>query len=248
MPDRSPLTFISEAETRLPSEEFTRLCVNFGIELTPDEIKRLGLFLDLLLKNNERMNLTAIKEPDAAWRKHIFDGLTPICVLHDLPAGAKLVDLGSGSGVPAIPLAIVMPQVQFTLVESTRKKARYLQMLSEVLGLPQVQVISERIETVGQDPRYREQFDAVSARALGHLRILTEFSLPLLKLGGKGVFIKGGRADEETLEAKRALHMLHARHETHIATPTGTITVLSKVAATPKKYPRAVGEPKRSPL
>lgn len=247
-PDRPPLAFV-QAETSLPaSSEFHELCRDFGIELEEAEIDRLGRFLALLLANNEVLNLTAIKGQDEGWKKHVFDALTLLSVLHDLPDGAKIADLGSGGGVPALPLALVLPRQSFTLVESTAKKVRYLEQAAQALGLANVRVVNERAETLGRNREHREQYDAVIARALGSLRIIAEFGLPLAKVRGRCAFIKGARATDELEEAARALQLLHGRYDGTLPTPTGRIVVLAKTQATPRKYPRRPGEPKRLPL
>lgn len=222
-----------------------------GVELEPGDDQKLGQFLAILLAANERLNLTAIKQPEDAWRKHIFDALTLIPLLAHLPEGSRVADVGSGGGVPAIPLAIACPSLRFTLVEATGKKASFLEQVSAALGLTNVEVIADRAETLGQNFHtggQREAFDAVMARALGKLNVAAELTVPLAKLGGHVLLVKGEKLDEELAEGKRALALLGAEHAQTIATPTGRIAVLEKVKRTPRSYPRPAGEPKRKPL
>ena len=248
MNERGPINLQTQPEHCPPPASFDQLCRDFGVELESTELENLERFLGLLLANNRHMNLTAIRDAGEAWRKHIFDGLTPLCLLHQMGDNLNIADLGSGGGVPAIPLAITHKKTRFTLIESTEKKTHYLRMLTQELQLPTVDVLTSRAELVGQDTNYRERFDIVTARALGELRLIVEYAIPLLKVGGKCLFIKGGRADDELRAARRALHVLHTRHVGNIETPTGTLVVLEKRQSTPKKYPRGVGEPKRAPL
>lgn len=247
-PPRPPLDLVTDAPACRPTEEFTELCRAFGIELEPEEVERLGRFLALLLANDARMNLTAIREESGAWRKHIFDALTLLAVLHDLPEKARVLDIGSGGGVPGVPLAVVLPGLRFTLVEATAKKAAFLRTVADALELGNVEVIPERAEVVGHAPEHRAKHDVVLARAVGPLRVLAELGLPLAKVGGRCVFVKGARAELELTEAARALDLLQAVHAATIDTPTGRLVVLEKRASTPKKYPRRPGEPKRAPL
>jgi 16S rRNA (guanine527-N7)-methyltransferase len=148
-------------------------------------------------------------------------------------------------------LAIVMPDVQFTLVEATGKKAKFLEQTAQALDLHNVTIVNERAETLGRDHHpggHREQYDAVIARAVGKLPVLLELTVPLAKIGGHVLAMKGERAAEEIAEAKQALHLLHAHVVDSHQTPTGTIVVIEKQRKTPRTYPRLPGEPKRSPL
>ncbi len=252
MPEsRAPLSFRTDlppfpTPAWLPAE-----LAALNIELEPADPDRLGLFLAILLDANNSLNLTAITDPDDAWRKHILDSLTLIPVLADIPEGGCVADVGSGGGVPAIPLAICLPALRFTLIESTQKKAAFLRAAAAALALTNVEIINDRAEEVGQQHRNdngRESFDAVTARALGRLNIAAELTVPLAKPGGIIAFVKGEKADEELIEAKRALGLLGAVHVDTIQTPTGRIVILEKTTRTPRTYPREAGEPKRKPL
>lgn len=245
-----------------PSESFLSAAHSLGIEFDEGDVEKLGRFLAILLETNKAFNLTAITEPEEAWTRHILDALTLVPILAEAAAGktgeVRVVDIGSGGGVPALPLAIVMPSIRITLVEPTGKKAAYLQGAAEVLGLRNVTVIQGRAENLGQDFRgaiagdklgpHREGYDISTARALGHLAIVAELCLPLVKPGGLVLAVKGAKADQEVEEATKAIGLLGGRHAGTVDTPTGRVVVLEKASRTPRTYPRRDGEPKRAPL
>lgn len=228
-----------------PTDEFLRLAAEEHLAFEPGELERMGRFLELLLEANRAFNLTAITDPAQAWRRHVFDALTLLPLL----AGAERVcDLGSGGGLPGMVLAIALPAPRFTLVEATGKKATFLRHAAERLELSNVAVVQERGERVGHDPAHRAAYDAVTARALGPLRVIVELAAPLLRVGGLLLAVKGQRASEEVAAAANALHLLGCGVAATRPTPTGTIVVVEKRAATAARYPRPPGDPARAPL
>ncbi|MGH7242436.1 MAG: 16S rRNA (guanine(527)-N(7))-methyltransferase RsmG [Phycisphaerales bacterium] len=245
----APAAFVSEAET-------------VGIVFEDGDVEKLGLYLALLLKANETQNLTAVREPTDAWRRHILDSLTLLPLLAEFPDGSKVIDVGSGGGLPGLPLAIVFPALQFTLLEATGKKCDFLNQAIKRLGLKNVSVLQGRSERVAHDRGvrtdakgtvshsggYREQYDVVTARAVGRLATLSELTAPLCKVGGRVLLIKGEKADEEVKEAEKALHTLKVVHIGTMETPTGRIVILEKRSATPRDFPRGDGEPARAPI
>lgn len=218
------------------------------IELEPGEIERLATHLDMLLEANERFNLTAIRDPAEAWTRHVADSLSLVPFVAE--AGARaVVDLGSGGGFPGVPLAVAMPDVHFMLVESVGKKARFLQEVVQRLGLPNVTVRQTRAEEVAEfKGGLRESFDAVVCRAVGGLASLVELSLPMLRVDGWLLAIKGEKAPEEIVAAERALHELHGEVVATHRTPTGTVVAVRKNAKTSRLYPRDQGLAARKPL
>lgn len=232
-----------------PPQSFLDSAAALNIAFDPPDLDRLGLYLALLLETNESFNLTSITDPDQAWTKHILDSLTLLPLLAELPEGSRVIDVGSGGGLPGLPLAIVLPGLRFTLLEATGKKADFLRRAAAALGLNNVDVLQDRAEHAGQDHRaHREQYDAAIARAVGPTATIAELTIPFAKVGGQALLIKGQKADKELAAAKQALHLLHAIHAGTIDTPTGRIVVLDKPRKTPRDYPRRDGEPKRAPL
>jgi 16S rRNA (guanine527-N7)-methyltransferase len=188
-----------------PDLFWTDLAKRAQVDLTRQQLDQFARYLDLLTVGNERMNLTRITDRHAAEVQHVGDSLT---LLGYLPAGAfRLADVGSGGGVPGIPLAIARPDAQVVLIESTRKKAVFLRQTAEALELKNVTVLDSRVEDVGQG-MHRERFDVVVVRAVATMNWLAEWCLPLLKIGGKMLAMKGQRITEELPMATLAIRRL----------------------------------------
>ena len=222
-----------------------------GITLSPRQDDLFNRYLDLLLAANQEMNLTRIVDRAAAEVGHIGDSLT---LLAWLPAGPmRLADVGSGGGVPGIPMAIARPDIAVTLIDSTRKKAEFLTWLAGELGLHNVQVLHRRVEEAGRDKQTRESFDIVAVRAVGTLNWLAEWCLPLLKVGGKMLAMKGPKASEELPLAEHAIRLMGgASPDVRPADLPGAnshvIIEIAKKSPTPAAYPRHPSVAKGKPL
>jgi len=235
--------------------DFVQIELNeLEIELTPDQLDQLDRYLALVLDENRQTNLTAVREVDMAWRRLIIDSLTVLPGLDELEQGDTVIDVGSGAGLPGIPVAIVRPGLKLTMLESTGKKADFIQRCIDTLGLSNASVINDRAETIGQSPRYREQFDACINRAVGPMNVLLELSLPLVKVGGRLLAMKGPRAEQELDDAGDAMTILGVAELAVIdASPESfgndlVIVSIIKGEPTPNEYPRLPGVPKKDPL
>lgn len=208
-----------------PTAAFTTALAELGLTVSRDAQEKLGAYLALLLAMNAQINLTAITSADEAWIKHGLDALTLLPHLASLREGAAVLDVGSGGGVPAIPLAIARPDLQFTLVESTKKKAAFLADVASALSLGNVRVIADRAESLATS--LARSFDAVTARAVAKIDELVPWTAPFAKPKAKLLFIKGARALEELNEAKKAIARYKLLHEGTTLTPTGRIVAFS---------------------
>jgi 16S rRNA (guanine527-N7)-methyltransferase len=214
--------------------------------LTDEVCDKFVAYYDLLIDWNTRMNLTAITEPQEVAKKHFYDSLAALPYLKD---GAKIADVGTGAGFPAIPLLIMNPTLKITLVDSLQKRITFLEEVLKTLDLP-AECVHARAEDFGRDPRYRGQFDATVSRAVASLPVLLELTVPLLKVGGKAYCYKGD-VSEELKTAKSALHLLHCTAETvPLESDYGarTLVICTKNAPTPSTYPRKAGLPSKKPL
>lgn len=206
-----------------------------------------------LLAWNERFNLTAIRDVEEVRVKHFLDSLTCVQAMRENP-GKRLADIGTGAGFPGLVLKIVYPAVQLTLVESVGKKADFCRHVVNTLGLDNVEVIQERAENIGQLLAYREQFDWAVARAVAALPVLAEYLLPLVRVGGSMLAMKGESGPVESHASEHALQMLggHLRQLVPVTLPGVVeeryLVIVDKVAATPARYPRRVGIPAKRPL
>lgn len=247
--ERAALEFPSDAEVLAPTGRFRELSEGFGLAFDDGEVEKLGRFLGLLYSANELVNLTAIKNVEEAWERHIFDSLTLMAVTSEIEREARVVDVGAGGGLPGIPLAITNPYLEFRLVESTGKKAAFLEHAIKTLKLGNVQVMQGRAESVmSAEGGLRDIAHLAIARALGPMRVALELTSPAVRVGGRVVLVKGEKAEQELEEAKHAMHVLCVAHAGTIETPTGKLVVFEKTGRTPRSYPRRAGEPKRAPL
>ncbi|MDB5334043.1 MAG: methyltransferase GidB [Phycisphaerales bacterium] len=232
------------------NELWNTLAARANVVLDASQHERLSRYLDLLFEANATMNLTRITDRAAAEVQHIGDSLT---LLPYLPAGPiVLADVGSGGGVPGIPLAIARPDAQVLLIESTKKKAAFLERAATELALSNVRVTGERAEDIGQSGR-RQTFDVAVARAVATLDWLAEWCLPLVKSGGKVLAMKGKRAAEELPLATKAIRMLGGGEPvTHAVQLPGAenyvIIEIPIVGKSDKRYPRPATEANGKPI
>jgi 16S rRNA (guanine527-N7)-methyltransferase len=225
----------------------------WGVTLSAEQVAQFDVYLRLLVEWNGRMNLTAVREPAEMERRHFLDALSCAQVTGDMN-GRCLIDVGSGAGFPGLPLKIAYPQMALTLVESVGKKAHFLQVVVQELGLTAVQIVSERAEVVGQDGAHRGQYDWAVARAVAEMRVLVEYLLPLCRVGGHLLAQKGENAVAETAAAVAAIglcgggapQLTGVRLPGH--EPCHYLVVIPKVAETPPHLPRRVGLPVKRPL
>jgi len=225
-----------------------------GEALPAEFAERAEAYVALLLRANQRLNLTRITEPHEVARLHLLDAVAEVTLL-DTTGARSAVDLGSGGGIPGIPLAIARPDVRWLLVDSVGKKAAAMQEFVDALGLANVSVVAERAETLGQSPDHRERHDFVAARACASLPVLAELAMPLLAIGGTLLAWKGrlAESDEEVRHGQAALELLGG--DLAGIRPAGpavldghTFVVARKDRPTPPRYPRRPGEPSRRPL
>lgn len=224
------------------------------LTLDPAQLAQLAAYLDHLLEVNQRINLTGIRDRDEAWRRHVIDSLTLLPGLEALPTGTRIIDVGSGGGLPGIPIAIARPDLAVTLSEATGKKAKFLEECTARLGLANVTVLNARAEHLGQDPLHRQGYDVAACRALGPMRELLEYTLPLVKVGGFLLAMKGPSVEAELEAAGDAMDKLGGGEiAVYEAYPDGfdnrsLIVRIDKDRPTPRSYPRAPGTPRQSPL
>jgi 16S rRNA (guanine527-N7)-methyltransferase len=225
-----------------------------GFDLSNEKVSALRIYEQELIEWNEKVNLTAICDPEGIRVKHFLDSLTVLKAWERTRPPGRLVDVGTGAGFPGLVLKLVWPTTQVTLVESVGKKANFCRHIVARLGLEQVTVLSERAEMVGQDPAHRHAYDLAVARAVARMPILMEYLLPLVHRHGQVMGMKGETAPAETKRSSQALQMLGGKlHKlVHIELPGVVeerfIVVVDKVARTPEEYPRRPGVPAKTPL
>lgn len=225
----------------------------FGLTLTPEQQRAFRLLAADLLDWNQRVNLTAITEPDQIETRHFLDSLAVVRAL-TLTPGLRVIDVGAGAGFPGLPLRILFPRIALTSVEATGKKTEFIRHVADRLDLTDVAVLHARAEEIGQHADHREQYDVALARAVAYLPVLAEYLLPLVKVGGKMIALKGESAAREASEAQAALRILGGEMKRLIAVElpevaeTHYLVLVEKVAATPARYPRRSGVPSRKPL
>lgn len=224
-----------------------------GIQLTVRQITAFNKYEETLLAWNQKYNLTAIRDADGIRSKHFLDSLTCMLAWRENPP-ERLIDIGTGAGFPGIPLKIIMPRMQLTLVESVGKKLDFCKHVSEVLALENVTFIQARAEELGLSRNHREQYDWAVARAVANLPVLAEYLLPLVRVGGGMLAQKGETGPAEAHKADRAIQVLGGRIKQLIpvlipgVTEERFLVVVDKISPTPPGYPRRVGLPAKRPI
>lgn len=224
-----------------------------GISLTDDHQRQCLRYLDLLMEWNGKMNLTAIRDPSEAIVKHFLDSMTLIPLLPNTPR-LRMADVGTGAGFPGLVLKILRHDLRLLLLDSLNKRLHFLQVVVENLGLEDVETLHARAEDAGRDSSIRGQFDVVTARAVAELSVLAEYCLPLARVGGLFLAMKGPRGEEELNSARESIRKLGGEVENihPISLPyfdePRIILSTKKVKPTPARYPRKPAEIKKSPL
>lgn len=221
-----------------------------GIALSDEQFQQCSAYLARMFEANAQFNLSAIRDPKEAWDRHIVDSLSLACA-GEVPY--TLMDIGTGAGLPGLPLALLWPETQVTLVDATGKKCDFLQEVVDELDLNNVEVIQGRAEKLADYEEFREQSQVVTARAVAELRILVELALPLVMAGGYFLAPKGKKVQEEVADAVQAIEELGGGEISLHKPPgrdhwEGLIVRVDKESDTPKDYPRDYSAIKRKPL
>ena len=233
-------------------EKIAPLCSEFGIEINEEIKDRLNLYGNVLLEWNEKMNLTAIKEPEEVLIKHFYD-----CILFfknvNVPQNATLIDVGTGAGFPGMVIKIIRPDIKVTLLDSLNKRLTFLNDVIEKLGLQGIKTEHMRAEEAGKSKAHREAYDIATARAVAALPVLLEYCTPLVKKGGSFVAMKGPSATEELGQSLNAIKLLGVEQTNIICeTLTGNeqraFVSFKKISQTPPKYPRKPADISKQPL
>lgn len=220
-----------------------------GILISDVQAEQFYNYMELLLEWNEKMNLTAITEPEEVILKHFIDSITIIPYLED---SEKILDIGTGAGFPGIPLKILEENKDFTLLDSLNKRINFLQTVINSLKLNKIQAVHGRAEEFIKNQR--KIYDIVTSRAVARLNVLIEYMLPFVKVGGKCICMKSADIQEEIEEAKKAIKLLGGEIEKidDVTLPNSDIkrkiVIIKKVNATPSKYPRKAGTPAKEPI
>jgi 16S rRNA methyltransferase gidB len=213
--------------------------------------EKFAVYMELLREWNEKINLTAITDEEGILVKHFFDSCS---ISEFVDNNSKIIDIGTGAGFPGLPLKIVNDTLNLTLVDSLNKRINFLNEVKNKLGLKNVETVHGRAEDVGIDNKYREKYDFAVSRAVAELRILVEYLLPLVKVGGKVIAMKGPNIDEEVENSKKAVKLLGGEIERIESFRLGntdnerTIIIIKKIKNTESKYPRKAGIPRKNPL
>ncbi len=235
----------------IPLDLLKGKAAEYGVNLDDKALGRFDLYAKLLVEWNEKINLTAITEPEEIVIKHFLDCLTVFSKV-EIKEGAKIIDVGTGAGFPGLVMLIARPDLKMTLMDSLNKRLNVIKDILEKLEL-NADVVHSRAEDGGQNKAYREKYDFSTARAVSNLRDLTEYCLPFVKVGGCFIAMKAAKADEEISAAQKAIKTLGGtvfEKHTFELEDAGerNIILIKKISSTPAKYPRPSAKIAKNPL
>ncbi len=235
------------------ASQFQRDAEELGISLTDEQIGQFLRYYELLIKWNEKINLTAITEYQDVMKKHFIDSISLVKAC-DLKQEIRLIDVGTGAGFPGLALKIAFPNLEVTLLDSLNKRILFLEAVVRELGLSKVETVHGRAEDLARQKPFRETFDLCVSRAVANLSTLSEYCLPFVKTGGQFISYKSEKISEEIKNAEKAIRILGGRVERQVefCLPGSDIyrnlSVIKKVKETDMRYPRKAGVPGRTPL
>ena len=238
-------------EKELWKNDLTKQCDELKLKIDEKMQEQFYTYMKLLIKWNENINLTAITEPKEVLQKHFIDSLT---ILPYIEENSSIIDVGTGAGFPGIPIKIANMSIKVTLLDALNKRLNFLQDVINNLQLSNIETIHSRAEEAGRNKELRQGFDIATSRAVAPLNILVEYLLPLVKIGGKCICMKGSNIEEEINNSKKAIEVLGGKIEKieEFFLPNSdikrNIIVIRKVTETPLKYPRKPGTPSKEPI
>lgn len=217
--------------------------LELGYTLSKKEEQDFGIFSNLLVEWNEKMNLTSITDPDGISIKHFLDSVAPIFKT-EIPQNSKIIDIGTGAGFPGVPIKIIRRDLDFTYLDSLNKRITFLKEVSKNLEFEKAEFLHGRAEEAGQNKNMREKFDFAVSRAVAPLKILSEYAVPLLKIGGRFLAFKSFEIEDEVNDAKSMIGTLGAKiiEIKEVKIPNSDlirkIVIIEKTKETPKQFPR----------
>ena len=234
-------------------EQFTTELQKKGIELSDRQLEQFATYFQTLVEWNEKINLTALTSEADVYLKHFYDSISA-AFYYDFNEVVHICDVGAGAGFPSIPLKICFPHLHISIVDSLNKRIGFLNHLADQLELDNVTFYHSRAEDFGKNAKYRETFDVVMARAVARMSVLSELCLPLSKIKGSFIAMKGAQANEELADAGKAIQTLGGKVSMTqtFSLPQEdserSIVIVNKDRKTPKKYPRKAGTPNKDPI
>lgn len=230
---------------------FKEQLISYGFDPTDDQLSSFERYYEMLIEWNEKINLTAITDYNEVFVKHFLDSVS-IIKAYDMSGVTSVIDVGTGAGFPGIPIKIMFPDINVTLLDSLNKRLNFLNEVISELSLENIYTVHGRAEDVAKEKDHREKYDLCVSRAVANLSTLSELCIPFVKLGGSFVSYKSDKATEEITKADKAIKILGGSFKKRIDFDLDgnnrTFIIIDKISSTTKKYPRKAGTPAKEPL